>query len=107
MNQHDERNLLNSQREFLFKRWESFLDIYKYISLSNYNYKYISVQPMTTPLGKIAFYQPSINNTTLINTIEPSSDVASPKSLLAADCIPCGGMFGKHKLMCPVNRTKK
>lgn len=29
------------------------------------------------------------------------------KSLLAPDCIPCGGEGGRHKLGCPVNRDKK
>lgn len=31
-------------------------------------------------------------------------DLLNTKSLLAPDCSPCGGMFGRHKIGCPVTR---
>lgn len=58
-----------------------------------YDNHWISVQPMnSTP--SLIFYLDMMRD----------KKKQSTKSLLAPDCIPCGGEGGRHKLGCPINK---
>lgn len=66
---------------------------------SPYSAGFISVQPISTM--PLSFYFDLIyKNKEAAKDQKPEA----PKSLLAPDCIPCGGEGGRHKLGCPVNK---